>query len=152
MESALTGVGLLTTATGAGGLMLVLELRHPGAFDMSSPPGPRGAVKPLNVSIFSPAPQLTMLPGILNVLNGLKSFSAELGWLVGIRAGPDPPSSFLLLGPARPVMGALLEVMLALTGGGPVGMIPKLLSFPAAMAAKLVLVTGLVLEDITGPE
>ena len=126
--------------------MLVLEFRHP------SPPGPRGAVKPLNVSMFSPAPQLTMLPGILNVLNGLKSFSAELGWLVGIRAAPDPPSSFLLLGPARPVMGALLEVMLALTGGGPVGMIPKLLSFPAAMAAKLVLVTGLVLEDMTGPE
>ena len=152
MESALTGVGLLTTATGAGGLMLVLEFRQPGAFDMSSPPGPEGAVKPLNVSIFSPAPQLTMLPGILNVLNGLKSFSAELGWLVGIRGAPDPPSSFLLLGPARPVRGALLEVMLALTGGGPVGMIPKLLSFPAAMAAKLVLVTGLVLEDMTGPE
>ena len=84
--------------------------------------------------------------------NGLKSFSAELGWLGAIRAPPAPPSSFLLLGPARPVMGALLEVMLALTGGGPVGMIPKLLSFPAAMAAKLVLVTGLVLEDMTGPE
>ena len=97
MESALTGVGLLTAATGAGpagGLRLLLEFRQPGAFDMSSAPGPRGAVKPLNVSIFSPAPQLTMLPGILNVLNGLKSFSAELGWLVGIRAGPDPPSSF----------------------------------------------------------
>ena len=90
-----------------------------------------------------------MLPGILNVLKGLKSFSAEPGWLGGIRGAPDPPSSFLL---PPPVRGALLEVMLAFTGGGPVGMMPKLLSFPAAMAAKLVLVTGLVLEDMTGPE
>ena len=31
-------------------------------------------------------------------------------------------------------------------------MIPKLFSFPAAIAAKLVLLTGFVLDDITGPE
>ena len=79
---------------------------------MSSPPGLGALVKLLKVSILSLAPQLTILPGTLKVLNGLKFLSLGLVWL--------PASFFFLVGAGlRLVRGTLLEVMLAFIGGRP---------------------------------
>lgn len=71
---------------------------------------------------------------------------------VGIKGGTA--SSFLP--PIFPIgigtEGLLLDILdlIADAGGGPVGIIPNA-SLPAAIAAKLVEVTGLVLAVITGP-
>jgi hypothetical protein len=68
-----------------------------------------------------------------------------------VATGISGGTSSFFFPPGAPV--TLVFAVLALiaeAGGGPVGIIPKP-SFPAAIAAKLVEVTGLVLLVITGP-